>query len=243
MRSVKRLNKYLKIFNKESEEFKNLIGDEEKTVPSIDGNIKISDFDNGAIGNVIEYTIRLSNFLIDQLDVSKSKGNLLGYTLETFYKKTKKEGETDQEYYERSKEEIFDHKISNLAIKNKLEDYGDEVEVIDGIARDSAYYGVSYYDNTQDFSLSGENVVKKSIYSVTGGLPYFFRVLIANVFPSQYQTIINVINEYKAGGVNYIVELKETFSQSVAFYDTSFYNYTDSDLTASPVVTAGFSGT
>lgn len=243
MRAIKRLNKYLKIFNQESGEYLNLIGDETKNYPSLNGYIKINDFDNGAIGNVIEYTMKLSDFFIDQLDVSKASDFLLEFILETYYNKIRKDGETDLEYYTRSKEEIFDHKISNLAIKNKLEDYGDDIEVIDGIGGDSAYYGVSYYENYKDFELSGENVVKRAIFSVTGGRPYFFRVLMSNVFPSQYREIINVINDYKAAGVNYFVELREYFSQAIAFFDVSFYEYNENDLTASPVVTAGFVGT
>jgi hypothetical protein len=242
MRATKRLNKYLKIFNQETGEYLNLIGNESKNIPALSGFVKINDFDNASISNVIEYTIRLANFLIDQLDVSKAVDTLLDFQLETYYNKLRKKNETDGEYYLRSSDEIFDDKVSNLAIKKKLEDFGTDVEVIDGIGGDSAYYGVSYYNNENDFSLAGQNVVKKSIYSVEGGRPYFFRVLMGSVLPSEYKTIINVINEYKAGGTNYIVELKEIFSQTVGFYDTSFYNYEDSDLTASPVVTAGFSG-
>jgi hypothetical protein len=243
MRAIKRLNKYLKIFNQEGGEYLNLIGDESKIDPSIEGFIKINDFDNGAISNVIEYTMKLANFFIDQLDVSKATGILLDFTLETFYEKLRNKNETDEEYYLRSKDEIFDDKVSNLAIKKKLEDFGDNVEVIDGIGGDSAYYGVSFYNNENDFNLEGKNVVKKSIYSVQGGRPYFFRVLMENIFPSEYKTIINVINEYKAGGTNYIVELKEVFSQTVGFFDTSFYEYEQNDLTVDPVITAGFTGT
>lgn len=242
MRGIERLNKYLKIFNQERGEYLNLIGDEFANYPSLNGFIKINDFDNGSIANVTEYTMQLADFLINQLDVSKAAGTLLDFTLETFYDKLRK-NETDEEYYQRSNEEIFDDKVSNLAIEDKLEEFGDDVEVIDGIGGDSAYYGVSYYENETDFNLVGENVVKKAIYSQQGGRPYFFRVLMSNVLPSNYKTIVENINEYKAGGTNYIVELREVFSQAIAFYDTSFYEYNFSNLTTNPVVTAGFIGT
>ena len=242
MRGIERINRYLKLFNQESGEYLNLIGDESKNYPPLNDFIKISDFDNGSIANVIEYTMKLSDFLIDQLDVSKSAGIILDFTLETFYEKVRLKDETDEEYYLRTEDEIFDHKISNLAIENKLEEFGDDVEVIDGIGGDSTYYGVSFYENNTDFNLPGENVVKKAIFSQEGGRPYFFRVLMSNVNPSDYKNIINVINEYKAGGINYIVELEEFFSQAIAFSDVSFYEYNISDLTVSPVVTAGFVG-
>ena len=98
------------------------------------------------------------------------------------------------------------------------------------------------HENDQDFNISGENIVKKAIFSQTGGRPYFFRVIMSDVLPGQYQSIINIINEYKAGGINYIVELREFFSQTVGFFDTSFYEYNENILTTSPVVTAGFAG-
>jgi hypothetical protein len=64
----------------------------------------------------------------------------------------------------------------------------------------------------------------------------------SNLAPSNYRNIINIIDDYKAGGVNYIVELKEYFSSAIAFLDTSYYEQNESILTASPVVTAGFLG-
>lgn len=243
MRGIERLNKYLKIFNQESGEYLNFIGDESKNYPSLSGFIKINDFDNGSIGNITEYTMQISDFFIDQLEVDKASGNLLDFILETYYEHRRLKDELDIDYYNRTKEDLFDNKISNLAIKKKLEDFGTNIEVIDGIGGDSAYYGISYYENNGDFQLIGENVVKKAIFSQAGGRPYFFRVIMSDVFPSEYKNIVDIINEYKAGGVNYIVELSEFFSQAIAFFDVSFYEYEENKLDVSPVVTAGFYGT
>lgn len=243
MRGITELNKYLKIFNQETGEYINLIGDATKVYPSLDGKIKINDFDNGAVGNVVEYTMQFSEFMIDQLDVRYTQGILLDYILETFYGYERERDETDAEYYARVKKLIFDPKISNLAIKKALEPYGEDIVILDGVGSMSAFTEVSYVENLNEFSLEGEDIVAPAFLEIQGGKPYFFRVLMSNLHPKYYKKVIEIIDEYKAGGVNYIIELREYYNEAVGFTETSFIEYDYNDMEVDPVITAGYTGT
>jgi len=242
MRGIEELNKYLKIFNQESGEYLNLIGDKTKNYPSLNGKIKINDFDNGAIGNVIEYSIQFSEFLILQLDLRYTQGTLLDYILEGFYGVQRLRDETDANYYIRTKNLIFDEKVSDLAIIEALKDYGVNIQLINGVGS-GAFTEVSFVGSFEEFDIVGEDVVRPAFIEIQGGNPYFFKVIMSGALPQNYKTIIDIINEYKAGGINYIVELREYFTSAVGFVDTSFIEYDDSDMGVSPIITAGFTGT
>lgn len=241
MKAITSLNKYLNIFNQEKGEYLNLIGDGKKDYPYLDGEIYINDYDNGAIANVLEYNRNLSVYFLLSLDISQASGEILTYILKEYYGYFRKMNELDEDYYQRVITSILDNKISNIAIEKKLEPYGDDISVIDGIGS-GAFTDVSFIGNYQEFTLSGQSIVKPATTEVVGGRAYFFRVFIRNISPVDYKTVVDIINNHKAAGVNYIIELPEIINESVGFTDTSYLEYNDEKLDVDPVVTSGFMG-
>lgn len=240
MRAITELVKNLKIFNQEAGEFLNLIGDAEKDYPQLSGEIKISDFDNGAIANVLEYEMNLAEYLIDQLKLNNASGDFMDFIVEKYYDKMREPSETDASLYQRVYDAVFADKVSPLAIKNAIDEFGDDIEIIEGIGS-GAFTEVSFVENINEFD--GPPIVKMATLEVQGGNPYFFRVIISNLLPVNYNKIVERINEYKAAGINYIIELREIFSDAVGFTDLCYIEYDDSDLTVSPVITNNFVGT
>jgi hypothetical protein len=244
MRGITELNKLLKIFNQELGEYLNFIGDKSKTYPALSGSVKINDFDNGSVSNIIEYTMQLANYFIEQMDVRYTAGEILDYILQSFYGITREPLESDTDYYNRAKDLIFDAEISPLAILNAVADYCDDAEIVLGTG-EGAFADVSFIGNYTEFHLEGEDVVTPSYLEIQGGKHYFFRLIMENVHPKNYRKIIELVNEYKAGGIDYEIELDEYYNIPVGFTDVSFLEY-DSEIAASPpdhVVTASFTGT
>ena len=173
---------------------------------ALNGIVKINDMNTGAISNVLEYLRRFSSFLIDQLYANKAQGMWLDYYGKKFFAIERKGGESDADYYLRIKSIIFATKFSPISIVRALENYGDNVQIIEGID-DGAFADVSFTNSYRDFNISGQDVVKGAISGIEGGLPFFFRVLMSNVDPADYKKILAIIEAYKAAGVAYIIEL------------------------------------
>jgi hypothetical protein len=239
MDSVIKLCENLKLFNKNELEFKNLIGDCDKLDVLVDGKVKINDFNNGMLGNILEYEINLGNFLINQLDLSKTKSTYLDYIAETYFDFRRKKDETDAEFYIRMIGTIVDKKCTPIAILNSIQEFGTDIEMIEGLTT-GAFADITFCDFYEDVNNYGINIVRAAFTEALGGTPYFFRIRISNLLPSNYSKIIERINDYKAGGINYIIEIKDIQQRYVGFTDLCFCDYDDEDFTVNPIVVRDF---
>jgi hypothetical protein len=239
MNALTKLNDFLKIFNQESGEYLNLIGDINKPDAIIEGNVKINDFNKGAIANLQEYEMQLLFFLVDQLELDKTTGSNLDYIATTYYNMKRKNDESDASYYSRIVNRVFAKKCTPIAIIKAISQYGTSIELIEGIGS-GAFSDVSFSDNTEDFAIPGFKIIKGAYCEALGGRAYFFRIMITGLKVTDYKNIINTINEYKAGGINYFVEISDTTKNYIGFSDTTFCNYNLKKFNSNPVVTQDF---
>jgi hypothetical protein len=205
-RSIELLNELLKIFNQEEGEYLNLVGDFKATTPVLSGNVKINDFNIGAIANVLEHARQLTPYLTQQIDLTQANDFWLDYIGENVYDIKRAGGESDADYSNRIIKEILGSNSSPLVIKNILEDYGDNVLILEGID-DGAFSEVSFSDNYRDFELPGEDVVKAAFASAQGGIAFFFRVIMENVDPNDYKIIWQIVDKIKAAGVSFVIQI------------------------------------
>ena len=206
-RAIELLNELLKIFNVDSGEYLKLVGDKTK-VTSVSGEVKINDINTGAISNSLEYARRLANYLIDQLDLRLTSDSWLDFIGGEIYGILRVPGETDDDYAYRLRivATLTTVKCTPIGIEQALLRYGDNIRVIDGID-DGAFADVSFANNYKDFFPVGADIIKAAIAGEQGGLLFFFRVIMENVDSTYYKTIIKIINDFKAAGISYIVEI------------------------------------
>jgi len=206
-RAIELLNEYLKIFNVSAGEYLKLVGDSTKTTPIFSTEVKINDIDTGSISNPLEYTRRLSDFFIEQLDLREAKEDWLDFLGNTIYNIERRGGESDVDYSARIIFETTAVRCTPLAILEALEDYGDNNQIIEG-GVGGAFSEVSFANCYRNFNISGQDVVRAAITMNFGGSPYFFMVIMENVDPANYKLIINIIDNYKAAGISYMVVIE-----------------------------------
>lgn len=203
-RAIEILNIFLKIFNRESGEYLKLIGDSTRTTPAFVGEVKINDINTGAVSNIMEYTRRLSTFLIDQLNLNNAVREFLDNYGITYYDTIRNAGESDADYADRIVRKIFALKQTPVLIQQALLPFADQVDIVEGI-EDGAFSEISFTDNYRDFFLPGESIIKAAIAGLEGGMLFFFRVFMYNVDPADYKKIIQIIEDYRAAGIAYDV--------------------------------------
>jgi hypothetical protein len=239
MESIESLNSYLNFFNKNEGEYLNLVGDENKFDVVVSGEIKINDFNNGALGNYLQFEYKLSNFLIDNLNLKKSSDYLLDFVMENYYGYKRLLNETDSQFYSRVLKLIFDIKCTPIAIIKSIEEFGTNIELVEGFDT-GAWFNLSYFDNQKEIRKPGV-YVRASFFESSGGNPYFFRIFISGLQPENYKKIIERINNYKSAGINYIVQLND-LDYFVGFGSFCFCDYEKKNLTKDPPITFGFVG-
>lgn len=173
-------------------------------IPS--GFININDFNLGAISNPLEYFRRLGIYLVDQLYLNKASDEWLTLLGEKYFNLTRFQNETDASYSERIRRKIFDIKTSPLAIRDALETFGDNVQIIEGVD-DGAFSEVSFANCYRDFNIVSQWVVKAALAGIEGGVPFFFRVIMENVLPENYTKIIDLVKDFKATGIGFEITI------------------------------------
>jgi hypothetical protein len=241
MKSIEKLSDFLKIFNEYSGEYLNFVGDKNKIDVALDGIIKINDFDNGVMGNVLEYEISLANFLVNQLDLSQNKGDYLDFISETYYDMTRNVGESDLDFYERILSSIFSIKCSPLVIYNKIKDLGVNVRLQEGINY-GAFCDVSYCDNITFFQLPAVNIVKEAFCGASNGLPFFFIVYVDTITPANYIIMNNICESFRAAGIRYRIIITQQQQNISGFFGVTYFGYDTLNLAVNPVVTVDFLG-
>jgi len=172
---------------------------------NLEGYIKLNDMNTGAISNPLEYTRRLGDFLVEQLNISNALDSWLTYSGGTMYDVPRNAGESDIDYQIRIIAQTTAIKVTILSIRDMLENYGDNVVMIEGQAG-GAYANVSYANCYTDFKITGFDIVKAAI-ATTSTLLFNFRAIMENVSASDYMLILSMIDNYKAGGVSYSVQI------------------------------------
>jgi len=238
MDTLIKLNENLKIFNQESGEYLLLIGNKDKIDVIPDNEVKINDLDNGSIGNVLEFEKRLSLFLIEQLDISKAKTIYLDDILNTFYGKYREVGETDSTFYQRVLQELFHYKCTLPAIYDIAKNLADPVQIQEG-GMFGFFADTTYADNVVFFDDS-QGIVTES--AMVDFKTYFFIVIVKTITPDNYRKMVNMLADYHASGINYIILITEQTAQYSAFFGTSYYGYNGLDLGVNPVITKDFFG-
>jgi hypothetical protein len=170
------------------------------------GIIHINDFNTGAISNLIEYTRRLSHFLVDQLTLTSSKGSWLQYMGKEIFGIPIAGGESDSEYVSRIQSTVLSEKTTVYAIEKAFEPYADEVILLEGID-DGAFSEVSFSDNVKEFSDIDGMIVKAAYAGEFGGTPYFIRVLLIRANTTNVALLVSIMENTKAAGIDYIIEL------------------------------------
>lgn len=203
-RAIELLNDLLKIYNRESGEYLNLVGDSSLVTPSFSTEVKINNINTGAISNPLEYSRRLFSFLINQLDLRNTVDSWLDYMGGVIYNVIRFSGESDTDYRNRIFTNTTTVKCSPIGIKIPLDDYADNVQIIEG-GMDGAFADVSFADSDREFNIPGVWVVKSAITMEENGSPFFIIIIMENVDPGDYVTILNLINAYRACGILFTV--------------------------------------
>jgi len=203
-RAIELLNDLLKIYNRESGEYLNLVGASSLVTPSFSTEVKINNINTGAISNPLEYSRRLFSFLINQLDLRNTVDSWLDYMGGVIYNVIRFSGESDTDYRNRIFTNTTTVKCSPIGIKIPLDDYADNVQIIEG-GMDGAFADVSFADSDREFNIPGVWVVKSAITMEENGSPFFIIIIMENVDPGDYVTILNLINAYRACGILFTV--------------------------------------
>jgi hypothetical protein len=203
-RAIEVLNDRLRIFNRESGPYLELVGDATRATPVFSSEVKINDINTGAVSNVVEYLRRFAVFLILQLDLSQASGDWLDYIAELAYSMVRGYGETDAQFFYRIESTIFSNGPSPISIEDALAPYATLVQVIEGID-DGAFSEVSFTECYRNFD--SPQIVKAAIAGQEGGMPFFFRVIMVGADPTKARLILDTIMRLKAAGVSFVVEL------------------------------------
>lgn len=167
-------------------------------------NVKVIDIGTGAIADAVEYTRRIGEYLIAQMNIQTGSGRLLDWIGKDIFGIIRQGGETDAIYAQRIVDTIFAIKGSPLSIRDILLPYADDVIVQDGVEL-GMFSDVSFTDFYRN--LETPTIVKAAITGINGGLPFFFYVLLDNPDLSKVYIIMSLINNYKVAGTNYDIIL------------------------------------
>jgi len=169
--------------------------------------IKINDINTGALSNSLEYLRQTNQHYALQLDLRYAKSTWLDFIAGVYYNLPRIAGESDSDYQTRTINTTMAIKVTPMAIRVMLEDYGDNVTIVEAIGG-GAYADVSYADNTREFKISGSDIVKSAI-ATTFELRFNFRAIMENVTNTDEarRLITMLVENYKAGGISYSVEI------------------------------------
>lgn len=166
--------------------------------------VRISDMNRGAVANPLEYLRRLRAFLLDQMVIDTASGEGLLLWGKSTYGLDKPAGWTDMQYRDFIVTRIMDSNTSTVAITQQLLQFAATVQIIEGID-DGAFSDVSFSDCYRDFP--GPPVVKAAFAGASGGMPFFFRVILTGVAVADYVKVVDAIEACRAGGVSYVIQV------------------------------------
>lgn len=166
-----------------------------------------SDFGEGAISNAIQYDVELSREAVKQLDMSYRTTRRiipLDYILKKYFGIAREFGETDEDYFDRAKDNLFKYpQVSYPSVKNSISRYADEVNVIAG-AKALFYCDMSCLDSYRTYNNAG-NRTTPAILGNIYGLPFQFIIVINGIDAANIQKVLNFLKTTIAAGVTYTV--------------------------------------
>lgn len=207
---VERLNDDLKLlFNIDDPVYKSFICDKDGTIPTT--ITKPTDIDIGAIASLKEFLRLLSTSLLKQIFIDQASDEFLTYTLNEFFNSLKLEGETDAEWIQRTISKVFNPKVSHAAIIVALRPYSSQEPEITNVSTESAFADFSF----ADVYISGYDTVGGEIVIVVPAISESFqssffsiKVKIYDTPTGQIATVIDLLNNIIAAGIDYILEIE-----------------------------------
>lgn len=207
---VERLNNDLKLlFNTEDPVYKSFICDKDGTIPST--VTKPTDIDIGAIASLKEFLRILSICLLKQIFIDQASEEFLTYTLNEYFGSLRLEGETDEAWIARTISKVFNPKVSRAAIIVALRPFSSQEPEITNISTESAFADFSFADiyiSGYDI-VGGETIVVVPAISESFQSSFFsIKVKIFDTPSSQISTVVDLLNNIIAAGIDYILEIE-----------------------------------
>jgi len=212
MSITERINDNLAIsFNKEGENYKALICDENGTNPEIVN--KPTDIDIGVLTSQIEYLRRMSLDLIKQLFIDQSSEEFLKYQLEEFFSSLRLEDETDVDWIQRTIATVFQKKVSTATIIYSLRPYSTMEPEIVNVSTEGAFADFCFADiyESGSYILDGETYYYAP--AISGDYENAFFTIKVTLYDTESQdlwTVTNILDRMLAAGITYILEIKTT---------------------------------
>lgn len=139
---IEKLNEYLQTFKPFNDFYRTLVGDDTKN--PIEPIENINDENTGTIANPLMWLSDMQDFLIKQININTATDKWLT-GLKKYYGIPRIIGELDSEYRERLKKILLHLKESDVSIKNIIDEYCEEVEILDGL-EDGMFDDISFDD-------------------------------------------------------------------------------------------------
>lgn len=211
---AKKLNELLVMFDTRDAVYRSVVSNEDGVPnPTI---TKPTDFNIGAIADLLEWNRRLTISLQKQIFLNQASGNLLDEFCLTMFNIYRNEGETDAEFAERVRQYILSHRLSPASIIKAVERYSSLLpEIIEGQI-DSAFSDVIF----SDIYFSAWQHVEPAPDPYAGwwflpaitcgadGGEFFFILVMYNLAPEDVLTVVDIVDEWKAAGVGYMIEVR-----------------------------------
>jgi len=210
---TKKFNSYLPFFDHNDIVYKSVFCDKD----GIPNNTikKPIDLNLGAIASLLEYNRLLTIQLIDQVYLNKAKEKYLD-KFGLFFDIKRIKNESDNEYYLRIKNYIFSHKVSPASIIDAVKQYSSRLPKIIEERLDSAFSDLSFSDyytfNTRigdPNSIYYQWYIAPAIASNSGddSTAFYFILQMYNLQNQDIIKVIEIVNEWKASGVEYHIEI------------------------------------
>lgn len=207
------LNKYLPMFDHNDRTYKSVISDVDG-VPNATIT-KPTDFNIGAIANLLEYNRHLTIFLREQIYLNKAVGAFLDYFVSTIFNMYRYEGEDDTAFATRVAKYILAHRMSPASIIDAVKQYSSQLpEIIEG-ELDSAFADVTYSDNYTSFICANDSDSVYYRWWVLPAIPcgidsgaFYFILVMYNLDPNNIAAVVDIVNNWKVAGVAYHIEVR-----------------------------------
>lgn len=200
-----------KIFKTDDPIYKAVICDKDG-VPEV-SIVKPTDFNLGAITNNIEYLRRLGIDLLKQIFIDQASGEFLKYTLQTFFASLRLEGETEEDWIQRTISLIFQPRISRASLIFALRSYSSQEPQIIAGGGDSMFADVSFADIGTKYTTTYEGspfYVFPALAQSDESSYYSIVVILYDTPSNQIYTVSDIINQYIAAGIYFTIEIRYT---------------------------------
>jgi hypothetical protein len=173
---------------------------------------KPTDIEYGAVASMLEYTRRLSQYIIDQLFLDRASEDTLKLVLVGFFSTPKEEGESIEDWIERVVAKVFAPKVSKAALIVALRKYSTQEPEIDNIANSGMFASHSFASRYRSYVTLKDGQPFKVFPARARSFDFSIftiKIILYGTLAGQMVSVLNTIDETIAAGITYELEIKE----------------------------------